>query len=91
MKAIGRSSILYSQSSILIFRMGARGMMSGPPESSASREPTRIEGPPSDSDRHTEPLLGDSASSGEGTATEVAPPFRPMMIEAKRPSLAGCG
>jgi len=65
-------------------------MTSGPSsKSSASQEPTRIEGPPSDSDRPTESLGGDSASSGEGTATDVAPPFRLLMIEAKRPSLSG--
>jgi serine/threonine protein kinase len=65
-------------------------MTSGQPsESSASQEATRIEGPPVDSDRQTEALSGDSAKSGEGTATEVAPPFRPMMVGAKRPSLSG--
>src|SRR6266478_7988046 len=65
-------------------------MTSGQPsENSASQEATRMEGPPVDSDRQTEALSGDSARSGESTATEVAPPFRPMMVGAKRPSLSG--
>lgn len=50
---------------------------------------TRVEDAPLDSQHPTEPLLDDSAKSGERTATEVAPPFRPLMAEAKRPSASG--
>src|SRR5262245_36869751 len=64
-------------------------MTSGRPENSTSQEPTQIDGPPSDSQCHTEPCVDDSARSGEETPTEIAPPFRPMMVEAKRPPATG--
>src|SRR5438093_3156528 len=64
-------------------------MTSGPHESGASQEPTRTEAPPSESQHRTETPSDDNSRSGEGSATEFAPPFRPMMIKAKRSSLSG--
>lgn len=59
------------------------------PSQSGSQEPTRTEAPPSQSPGRTEALSDDSSHSGEASATDVAPPFRPMMAEGKRPSLSG--
>jgi serine/threonine protein kinase len=64
-------------------------MTSEPDKSDTREEFTSAVEPASNSQRVTEPLLDDSAKSGERTATEVAPPFRPMMAEAKRPSASG--
>jgi len=64
-------------------------MTSGRQESGASQEPTRTEAPPPRSDHRTEALSGDSSRSGEGTATDLAPPFRPMVIPPKKSSLSG--
>jgi serine/threonine protein kinase len=64
-------------------------MTSGPDKSDTREESTHAVEPASNSQRLTEPLLDDSAKSGERTVTEIAPPFRPMMAEAKRPSASG--